>query len=422
MLQQKKKQKELFEEVSNLKNKLSELEEQLKEGKKLHTRLINEDDRKIELIRNINNSIIEEKEKYAWKKMSLLSRYEQFHRDNDDKIKDATTLKHDLTLDLAGYDVLKEENKKLQLRLKQVAYEYYKQRDEQDEEKETRKQMCFDINSKLDSILHKAIKSYEKEHANKALEDMNVESEVALKQNMQLLTEYDAREEKCETLVRQQQNSFDTYNKLHLEREVIEMTMETQEKTRQCVMLEINEQEKMIYELKKINSDKVNDLKYLNNTFDAREKLANDYKKSQSDLALLKERMVSTRHEAISLCRVILNECFEIMDKSRAYTSKIMLSTDTTLTDNSAATTTQYNYSTTTTGAANMSTYDKQVLFPVNSTVNSQTSSDAISVASDNVRQLLHSAGEEVWNSNSNDCPVISGSLRKFLKQQRRPI
>ena len=110
----KKKEKELFEEVSSIKNRLSELEAQLEDNKKLNKRLHSDAEKKISAINTVNNRIAKENEQHKWRKEHLISKISDIEIESSRKTAFYKQTEMDITINMSGFDDVECEKKKLQ--------------------------------------------------------------------------------------------------------------------------------------------------------------------------------------------------------------------------------------------------------------------------------------------------------------------
>lgn len=389
-LKKAKRDKELFEEISVLKNKLSEVEGQLKEAKKVNNRLLVETDKKSQTSNDLDVAYNENMESFRWRREQIWSNMRTKIDLYDCTLRGLRSEESELSQIISGYDTLMVENIQLEKRYKELTQEYFLLASEQDAEHEQKKQENFDLNLKLDLILRSTLEKFDGDYLRRANSDMEKEAELALLENVRLCTEFDLREEKCENLVRQQQQSFDTYTKLHLEKEVVDATTSTQEDNINEMQMDVKKKEEAINILRRTYELKLRDLNYFAHTEEIRNKISNDATFSSNELNRLKQYCTDLELSVFSLCDRIVLEGLNIMVKSRNTDSKNEAEVTVTISNDEHQSVIENKYS--------------KVYDTVNSTNSSKETSDF----------------NEIWHQNYNNFPLMSDNIMKFLKKQRK--
>lgn len=154
-------------ELSKLKNKLLEIEGQLKEERKTTARLRDQSEKKLQQIALVDAEIAAEMEKFRWKKEEILFSMKTTQSETDAKLKTMKSEEKYILEEIADFDLIQYENEKLHSRLKVVASEQMDSFQAQTSERERKKQKDFDIRMAMEEMLRKTIKnvdeSYERE-------------------------------------------------------------------------------------------------------------------------------------------------------------------------------------------------------------------------------------------------------------------
>ncbi len=391
-LKKAKREKELFEEISGLKNKLSEVEGQLKEAKKVNSRLLVDTDKKNQTLNDLDVAYNENMESFRWRREQISSNMRTKTELYEYTLRGMRSEESELSQIISGYDTLMIENIQLEKRYKELTQEYFLLASEQDAEHEQKKQENFDLNLKLDLILRSTLEKFDGDYLRRANSDMEKEAEIALLENVRLCTEFDLREEKCENLVRQQQQSFDTYTKLHLEKEVVDATTSTQEDNINEMQMDVKKKEEAINILRKTCELKLRDLNYFTQNEEIRNKFRNDATFSANELYHLKQYYTDLELSVLSLCDRIVTEGLNIMVKSRNSDSKNEAGDAGNISNDEPHSVIENKYS--------------KFCDTVNSTNNSKESP---------MGDL-----SDVWHQNHNNYPLMSDNIMKFLKKQRK--
>ena len=199
-----------------LRNKISEVEEQLKEEHKIHQKLRNEAETKLKQIAQVNENIAKEEADFSEMKTRVLDGIRQFG------IMSAARLKHvemkcdELSQNIAAFDIIYAENKSLDSRLKNLSEQWYIASKEQESVREAKKQKNFETRMKMDQILRKTIKDFDQDYQSEAILTMDRDAEAARKENVNLLKELADNAVKCQKLIQKQQKSYEELLKVSL--------------------------------------------------------------------------------------------------------------------------------------------------------------------------------------------------------------
>lgn len=156
-------------ELSNLKKKVLEVETQLREEKKISSRLRETSEKKIEQVNVIDSEIAAEMERFRWKKEEILFQLKANEEEIKKKLNSLKSQEKGLLTDIADYDIQHSENQRLQARLKALSGEYQRTLKEQSEERNQRAQKNFDTRMAMEEIMRKMIKNVDSTYENDAV-------------------------------------------------------------------------------------------------------------------------------------------------------------------------------------------------------------------------------------------------------------
>ncbi len=156
-------------EIGKVKNKVLEVENQLKEEKKISAKLRENSEKKIHQISIVDDAIAAEMETFRWKKEKLLFAQNSFEQESLLKLQNLKMLANKIREDVAGFDVIEFENDKLHSRLKDISTEQLSNSKEHTLERELLKQKNFDTRMKMEEILRKTIKNFDKNYQQEAV-------------------------------------------------------------------------------------------------------------------------------------------------------------------------------------------------------------------------------------------------------------
>lgn len=156
-------------ELSNLKKKVLEVETQLREEKKISSRLRETSEKKIEQVNVVDSEIAAEMERFRWKKEEILYQIKTIEEEMKGKLSLLKGQEKGLLTDIADYDVQYSENQRLQAKLKSISEEYNRTSKEQSDERNQRAQKNFDTRMAMEEIMRKMVKNVDSTYENDAV-------------------------------------------------------------------------------------------------------------------------------------------------------------------------------------------------------------------------------------------------------------
>lgn len=154
-------------ELARMKNRLLEIEAQLKEERKTTARLRDQSEKKLQQIALVDAEIAAEVERFRWKREEILFNMRTIENETNQKLDGMKEEERAILEEISEFDILQYENEKLHTRLKIIASEQKENAQSQISERERRKQKDFDIRMAMEEMLRKTIKnvdeSYERE-------------------------------------------------------------------------------------------------------------------------------------------------------------------------------------------------------------------------------------------------------------------
>lgn len=221
----------LKEDISMMRNKLTNVEEQIKEEEKVNSKLRSEAEAKLRQLQTIDEAIISEASTFKMKQKKLQAEIGYLKDDTSEKME---SLQHDinqLQIDLAGADIIQEENSKLHERIKHETKKSELQRKAWQEELERMKAQNFDVRVKLEEVFRTTIKIFDKDSRIEAVEVMESEAAQAEIDNVQFLSELRSRALFCSKLLKTHEIQSSKLSKLKLIKEVMTTGSAMQEKS-----------------------------------------------------------------------------------------------------------------------------------------------------------------------------------------------
>ncbi len=156
-------------EIAKVKNKILEIESQLKEEKKISAKLRANSEKKIHQLSVIDDAIAAEMESFRWKKENILFSQSSFVEEALQQLQNLKRKEYLIKQDIAGFDIVEFENEKLHSRLKEISVEQLNNSVAQSTEREKRKQKNFDTRMQMEEILRKTIKNFDNNYQQEAV-------------------------------------------------------------------------------------------------------------------------------------------------------------------------------------------------------------------------------------------------------------
>lgn len=299
-----------------LKNKLSDLESQIKEGRKTNERLKAESDKKMGVLMKIESDITSETERFKWKREELLRRHRAVDEQNQMKLKDIKKQQIECNIELGSFDIAESENERLHSILQRHSSEEYKLSTTHHKEREIRKQKAFDTRMALEEILRKTITFFDNEYQLKAIEKMELEAQNAKIENYNLLIEHERREKQCDELIRKQQMSYDNYMKAKVQVDVLLASCAMHQHIGNHMLITSNELKREIVSLIQETDDLFAETLSLRKESAYKAKLMENHACVKGDLQKARKERLKTDKEVIKLCQKLVQEGLEISHKS----------------------------------------------------------------------------------------------------------
>jgi hypothetical protein len=156
-------------ELAKLKNKMLEVEAQLREEKKITQKLRDNSEKKIQLIMALDAEIASEVEAFKWKRERNLSDRKFLTDESENKLIALTERELYIQHTVAEFDFLVYENEMLHNILKEVSNEQLKTASVQAKEREKKGQMNFDARIEMEDVHRHTIMSFNNEYQKEAV-------------------------------------------------------------------------------------------------------------------------------------------------------------------------------------------------------------------------------------------------------------
>jgi hypothetical protein len=156
-------------ELAKLKNKMLEVEAQLREEKKITQKLRDNSEKKIQLIMALDAEIASEVEAFKWKRERNLSDRKFLTDESENKLISLTERELYIQHTVAEFDFLVYENEMLHNILKEVSNEQLKTASVQAKEREKKGQMNFDARIEMEDVHRHTIMSFNNEYQKEAV-------------------------------------------------------------------------------------------------------------------------------------------------------------------------------------------------------------------------------------------------------------
>lgn len=154
---------------NDLAKQVLDIEGQLDQEKKLNLLLRNDAEKKILIIRALQDEIDKEQKKCDDKKGQLESHLKVASETLSNRIVALNAERKQLLVDVAGIDVAEEENDSLKARVRAVTHELVTNTERQRKEKDSREKLVFDTRMNLEQILQQVIKQKDDMYVNQSV-------------------------------------------------------------------------------------------------------------------------------------------------------------------------------------------------------------------------------------------------------------
>ena len=156
-------------ELAKLKNKLLEIEAQLREEKKITLKLRDNSEKKIQLIMALDSEIATELETFKWKKEKNLSDRTFLIDESEEKLISLTERELFLQHTIAEFDFIVYENETLHNMIKEVSHEQLRTASIQAKEHEKKSQRNFDARIEMEDVHRHTIMGFNNEYQKEAV-------------------------------------------------------------------------------------------------------------------------------------------------------------------------------------------------------------------------------------------------------------
>lgn len=310
-----------LEEVAAIKNKLNEVEAQLKEECRINLKLRSEAEQKQTKLNMIEDTILAETEKMKWSVDNVLSAKIAFEEVSKKRIKELIEREIKLNEDISCFDLILNENARIEVQLKEVASHYFELHERNIAEHEARKQKNFDTRMSLDQVMRETIKDFTIDYEKRSALKMGGESEQASLENEKLFNEFSLREVKCEGLIKQQKESYEQLMRLRIAREVVSATAQIhQESVAQLMTRKAN----LDGHLEALNGS-ISNLEYyipaLRRRMDYKGSIQRQLDSLNSEVAAISAVRTSVRAKALSVASNAVKAALAMSERERSQRS-----------------------------------------------------------------------------------------------------
>eukprot|EP01039_Chlorochromonas_danica_P002754 gene2754-3007_t len=304
-------------DLAKLRNRLLELDALLKEERKVTSRLRDQSEKKSEAIAVVDAEIAAEMERFRWKREEIIFTVSNTVQDCRQRIESLRMEEKQLAQDLAESDLVQHRNDRLHLRLKETSATHLSNTRAYQQEREGRQGKDFDRRMTMEEMLRKMIKGVDQNYQKEAISKMQLEASQANLENERIHTEFSIREAKTEALIRQQQLSYDQLMRCKIERDVMALSVEVQEKnidrmTRQNAVQRLHLFD-LARQVQRVREEVTGLSSALANKQDLDARLADTQRRVTEEEAKAQE----WRKATLRLCRRLLRECEDVNEKVR---------------------------------------------------------------------------------------------------------
>lgn len=220
----------IHDEISYLSNKISEIEQQLREEKKVHSKLQHQLDTKLQQLNSINDEIKDELTNFSVTSQKFSQETSYLENTSIQRIKELNEKKSKLLWELSANDVIENENAYLHKLLQQLTIDFHNDTLSRSTEMESYKQRAFDARMTMELVLRKEIQALDLNFKQRAIANIEEEASIAAIENRELFTELTHRQQQASELINNQQTIYETLQKIEIEHEVMLTASDTYEK------------------------------------------------------------------------------------------------------------------------------------------------------------------------------------------------
>lgn len=156
-------------ELAKLKNKMLEVESQLREEKKITIKLRETSEKKIQLAMTLDAEIAAEVESFKWKREKNISDRCFLTDDSVERLRELSEREKLLKNNIAEFDLIVYENELLHNMIKEVSHEQLRYAEIQAKERDKKAQRNFDARIEMEDVHRHTIMGFNNEYQNEAV-------------------------------------------------------------------------------------------------------------------------------------------------------------------------------------------------------------------------------------------------------------
>ncbi|CAE7621014.1 unnamed protein product, partial [Symbiodinium microadriaticum] len=211
----------IHEELSILANKVSDLEMQLKEEKKIQAKLKYEVATKDIQLATLAEETKDEIAKFTDTSKSMMQETATIENSYRSRIKTMEDEKIRLEHEIAAFDVIENENKYMHMQLQELTKQFHIDTLQRNGEAEASKQRAFDARMTMELVLRKELQALDANFKQRAVMNLEEEADQARVENTELYAELSRREGLATELISSQQASYEVLQRAIIEHEVM---------------------------------------------------------------------------------------------------------------------------------------------------------------------------------------------------------
>mmetsp|Transcript_8051 Transcript_8051/g.13393 ORF Transcript_8051/g.13393 Transcript_8051/m.13393 type:complete len:544 (-) Transcript_8051:9-1640(-) len=308
-------------ELAKLKNKILEVESQLKEEKKITVKLRDNSEKKIQIAMQMDAEIASEVERFKWKREKSIADRNFLEEQSLTKLGELARREITIKQDIAEFDLIVYENDLLHKKLKEVSSLQLKNAGAQAKERDKKSQRNFDARIELEDVHRHTIQSFNNNYQQEAIAKMEMEASQASSENDRIYAEFDSREEKTNKLIRQQQLSYDQLMHVKIERDVVAVSVAMQDKdiselTKQNEV-DSTELAELMASVQLVREEN----RHLRANVSEKKQIMKQLKQLKAELEPYVQQVQELQNNVMEICDVLLHEGLDIAKKERAFQS-----------------------------------------------------------------------------------------------------
>jgi len=224
-----------LEEIDNIQRRIHELEEYISDEKKTNMKLRHEAEVKLGLLARMDEALEKQHMEHKWVVVDFKARMQKKEEDFKMTQTDLQEEIDALYLENSVHSSVEGHNQMLHSRLKEISKTYFEEKAKMDEELDENKRYSFDVRMSMEKIARKMRRDLIYGYKAQAVESMKDKIAIAQQENEKLHRIRNAKNDKCNQLMKNQAQGYERSKWAHIEMEVMTTSANLQAKEKQAL-------------------------------------------------------------------------------------------------------------------------------------------------------------------------------------------